>query len=59
MELAYSIKNKIFSLVDSGGKIMTWDSVIKRGGIGLNCCRLCKVEVEWIDQILMDCAFNI
>lgn len=51
-------KVNFFAWLVLNNKILTGESLMKRGFKGPSCCCLCKFALETADHLLVDCAFS-
>jgi hypothetical protein len=51
------LKIKLFLWLSMEGKILTWDSLQKRGWEGPGRCPLCRKESESITHLFTSCTF--
>lgn len=52
------LKVKCFTWLMLENKIMTWDNVVKRGGVVLNICGLCTEGDKSVDHLLVSYYFT-
>jgi hypothetical protein len=57
VEVGFSTKIKLFIWLSSENKILTWDSLQKKGWQGPNRCPLCFKDVETVYHIFVSCRF--
>jgi hypothetical protein len=53
------LKVKLFVWLALEGKILTWDTLQKRGWTGLGHCSLCKSDCESVSHLFIYCPFAI
>jgi len=53
------LKVKLFVWLALEGKILTWDTLQKRGWTGPGHCSLCKSDCESVSHIFIACPFAI
>lgn len=52
------MKIKCFNWLMMENRIMTWDNIVKRDGIGLNFYNLCKIEAKSMTHLMVQCSFS-
>jgi hypothetical protein len=52
------LKIKLFLWLATNHKVLTWDSLQKKGWEGPGVCFLCKHDTEDIDHLLIHCTFS-
>ena len=50
-------KIKCFIWLALNGKINNWDNLCMKGWLGPNRCNLCKLSVEPVYHLIVDCTF--
>jgi hypothetical protein len=59
MDLGLGIQIKLFFWLVLERKILTWDSLQKRGWAGPNICSLCFRDEESISHLFLACPFTL
>jgi hypothetical protein len=54
----FNLKIKLFLWLAANHKVLTWDSLQKKGWEGPGICQLCNCNSEDIDHILIHCPFT-